>query len=77
MSQVATMNIKVDRDLLLSELYYLHGVAGAKQMIPNLSHLLIEAAPGKITMRATDPDVTITTRLDAKASRTVYKASER
>jgi DNA polymerase-3 subunit beta len=59
------MNIKVDRDLFLSELYYLQGLAGAKQSIPILSHLLIEAAPGKITMRATDLDVTVTTECAA------------
>ncbi len=61
------MNIKVDRDLFLSELYYLQGVAGAKQLIPILSHLLIEAVPGKITMRATDVDVTVTTECAAVA----------
>jgi DNA polymerase-3 subunit beta len=59
------MNIKVDRDLFLSELYYLQGVAGAKQLIPILSHLLIKAVPGKITMRATDLDVTVTTECEA------------
>jgi DNA polymerase III subunit beta len=59
------MNIKVDRDLFLSELYYLQGLAGAKQIIPILSHLLIETAPGKITMRATDLDVMITTECQA------------
>jgi DNA polymerase III sliding clamp (beta) subunit (PCNA family) len=48
------MNIEVDRDRFLSELYYLPGVAGARQMIPVLSHLLSETAPGKITMRASD-----------------------
>lgn len=59
------MNIKIDRDLFLSELYYLQGVAAAKQLIPILSHLRIEAAPGKITMRATDLDVTVTTECAA------------
>jgi DNA polymerase III subunit beta len=59
------MNIKVDRDLFLSELYYLQGVAGVKQLIPILSHLLIEAVPGKITIRATDLDVMVTTECEA------------
>lgn len=45
------MNIKVDRDLFLSELYYLQGVAGAKQLIPIPSHLLIEAVHGKMIIR--------------------------
>lgn len=59
------MNIKVDRDQFLSELFYLHGVAGAKHMIPILSHLLIKTASGKITMRASDLDVTVTTECEA------------
>lgn len=59
------MNIKVDRNLFLGELYYLQGVAGAKQIIPILSHLLIETGHNKITMRATDLDLTITTECEA------------
>jgi DNA polymerase-3 subunit beta len=59
------MNIRVDRNLFLSDLYCLQGVAGVKQSIPILSHLLIEAGHGKITMRATDLDLTITTECEA------------
>ncbi len=36
------MDIKVDRYLFLSELYYLQGVVGGKQLIPILSHLFID-----------------------------------
>jgi DNA polymerase-3 subunit beta len=59
------MNINVDRNLFLSELYYLQGVAATKQVIPILSHLLIETGPDRITMRATDLDLTITTECEA------------
>ncbi len=59
------MNIKVDRNLFLGELYYLQGVAGTKQTIPILSHLLIQTSHGKIAMRATDLDLTITTECEA------------
>ncbi len=59
------MNIKVDRNLFLSELCCLQGVAATKQIIPILSHLLIETGHGKITMRATDLDLSITTECDA------------
>jgi len=59
------MNIKVDRSLFLNELHYLQGVAGTKQIIPVLSHLLIETGAGRITMRATDLDLTITTECEA------------
>jgi DNA polymerase III subunit beta len=62
------MNIKVDRNLLLSELHYLQGVAGAKPIIPVLSHLLIETGAGRITMRATDLDLMITTECEAVVS---------
>jgi DNA polymerase-3 subunit beta len=60
------MNIKVDRHLFLSELYYLQGMVGGKQLIPILSHLYIDARPGKILMRATDLNITITTECEAK-----------
>jgi DNA polymerase III subunit beta len=59
------MNIKVDRNLLLSELHYLQGVAGTKPIIPALSHLLIETASSRITMRITDLDLMITTECEA------------
>ena len=59
------MNIKVDRSMFLSELHYLQGVAGTKQIIPALSHLLIETGAGRITMRATDLDLMITTECEA------------
>jgi DNA polymerase-3 subunit beta len=59
------MNIKVDRNLFLSELHYLQGMAATKQIIPILSHLLIETGHSKITMCATDLDLTITTECDA------------
>ena len=61
------MNIKVDRSLFLNELHYLQGVAGTKQIIPVLSHLLIETGAGRIAMRATDLDLMITTECEAIA----------
>ena len=61
----AAMNINVDRDLFLSDLFYLQGVACAKQLIPILSYPLIEAAPGKIAVRAMDLDVAVTTECAA------------
>jgi DNA polymerase III sliding clamp (beta) subunit (PCNA family) len=59
------MNNKVDRYLLLSELYYLQGVADRKQPIRILSHILIDARPSKILMRVTDFDLTIATECEA------------
>jgi DNA polymerase III sliding clamp (beta) subunit (PCNA family) len=40
-------------------------VAATKQIIPILSHLLIETSHSKITMRAADLDMSITTDCDA------------
>jgi hypothetical protein len=59
------MNIKVDRCLFMNELHYLQGAAGTKPIIPVLSHLLIETGVGRITMRATDLDLMITTECEA------------
>jgi len=59
------MHFKIDRTAFLNELNHLQGVAGAKQVIPILSHLLIETRLDRITMRATDLDLTITTECEA------------
>ncbi len=59
------MNFKIDRTLFLSELHYLQGVASSRQVIPILSHLLIETSINGITLRATDLDITITTECEA------------
>ncbi len=59
------MLIKVDRNLFLSELFYLQGLAAAKQLIPILSHIFIDACFDKLMMRATDLDVSITTECQA------------
>lgn len=59
------MHFKIDRTAFLNELYSLQGVAGAKQVIPILSHLLIEARMDRIGMRATDLDLTIATECEA------------
>ncbi len=59
------MHFKIDRTAFLNELYYLQGVAGAKQVIPILSHLLIETCADGITLRATDLDLTIATACEA------------
>ncbi|MGE0128943.1 MAG: DNA polymerase III subunit beta [Blastocatellales bacterium] len=59
------MNFRIDRTTFLSELYYLQGVAGSKQVIPILSCLLIEISANRITLRASDLDLTITTECEA------------
>ena len=60
------MHFKIDRTTFLNELASLQGVAGAKQVIPILSHVLIETRVDRITLRATDLDLTITTGCEAR-----------
>ncbi len=60
------MHFKIDRTAFLNELNHLQGVAGAKQVIPILSHVLIETRADRITLRATDLDLTITTGCEAR-----------
>lgn len=59
------MNFRIDRTTFLNELYYLQGAVSPKQVIPILSHLLIKTCAGRIVMRASDLDITITTECEA------------
>ncbi|HKR60217.1 MAG TPA: DNA polymerase III subunit beta [Pyrinomonadaceae bacterium] len=59
------MHFKIDRSTFLNELYSLQGVASSKQVIPILSHVLVEAGADRIVLRATDLDLTITTECEA------------
>jgi len=59
------MHFKIDRAAFLNELQSLQGVVSAKQLIPALSHLLIETKAGRIAMRATDLDITVKTECAA------------
>lgn len=59
------MNFRIDRTTFLNELYYLQGAVSPKQVIPILSHLLIKTGAGRIVMRASDLDITITTECEA------------
>jgi DNA polymerase-3 subunit beta len=59
------MHFKIDRAAFLNELQSLQGVVSAKQLIPALSHLLIETRAGGIAIRATDLDITVKTECAA------------
>jgi len=59
------MHFKIDRAAFLNELQSLQGAVSAKQLIPVLSHLLIETKADKIAMRATDLDITVMTECAA------------
>lgn len=60
------MKFIIDRTTFLNELTYLQSAVEKKQVIPVLSHLLIEASAGKLVLRATDLDVMATTECPAE-----------
>lgn len=62
------MKFTVDRATLLNELAYLQGAVEKKQVIQILSYLLIEASPGKLSLRATDLNLTIATECEAEVT---------
>lgn len=55
------MKFIIDRTTFLNELTYLQGAVEKRQIIPILSNVLIEAGASKLSMRATDLDLTVTT----------------
>lgn len=59
------MQITIDRSQLLTELKHMEGVAPAKHITHALSHVLIEAMFGIISMRATDLNLTMTIETQA------------
>ena len=62
------MELVVGKNSLLKELGLVQGVVDRKTTIPILSYLLIEATDGKISFRATDLDVSVSTSCDAEVT---------
>jgi DNA polymerase-3 subunit beta len=60
------MEIRLKRDELLAELVPMQGVVERRTTIPVLSHLLMSAADGRLTVAATDLDVSLTSSLAAE-----------
>ena len=65
----ATMEITVSKSELLRELTATQGVIERKTTIPILSNYLFEAAGGKLTLTATDLDLSLRTSCAAKVSK--------
>ena len=63
------MKLTISRQSLLRELTRLRGVVERKNTIPILSNVLLEAAPGALTLRGTDLDVSVTTACEAEVAR--------
>ena len=55
------MEIRLQRDALLAELALLQGIVERRTTIPILSHLLLDAREGKLSLAATDLDVSLST----------------
>jgi DNA polymerase-3 subunit beta len=56
------MHIRVERDAFVEALAPVQGVVEAKKTLPILSHVLLEAAPGGISLFGTDLDVGLKTQ---------------
>src|SRR5882757_1315819 len=65
----ATMEISVSKNDLLKELTATQGVVERKTTIPILSNFLFEAADGKLSITATDLDLSLRTSCPAKVKK--------
>lgn len=63
------MEIRVQRDALLSELALLQGIVERRTTIPILSHLLLDAREDRLALAATDLDVSLSTWCEAEVGR--------
>src|SRR5271154_1914012 len=63
------MEFNVKKFDLLREISLTQGVVERKTTIPILSNLLLEAAAGRLTITATDLEVSIRTSCDAKVKK--------
>jgi DNA polymerase III subunit beta len=68
-AQGTAMEISVSKFDLLKELTATQGVVERKTTIPILSNFLFEAADGKLTITATDLDLSLRTSCDAKVKK--------
>src|SRR3984893_7589365 len=66
---VGTMEITVSKNDLLKELTATQGVVERKTTIPILSNYLFEATEGKLSITATDLDLSLRTSCDAKVKK--------
>lgn len=59
------MTVEMDRDALVTALRQVSDVVEARNTIPILSNLLLEAGDGRVTLTGTDLDVQVRTHFDA------------
>src|SRR5262249_5805512 len=63
------MKLSIERSALLRSLAHVQSVVERRNTIPILSNVLIEATPGALRLTATDLDIEIVERTDAKVAR--------
>jgi len=63
------MEFSVNKSVLLNELSTTQGVVERKTTIPILSNLLVEAREGRVTITATDLELSVRTSCEAKVKR--------
>lgn len=64
-----TIALTVDRTALFNALTYIRDVIENKNVIPILSHFLLETSEGKLTITGTDMDIAVTMELEAKVTK--------
>src|ERR1051326_602915 len=64
-----SMEFSVNKSALLNELTTTQGVVERKTTIPILSNLLVEARDGRVTITATDLELSVRTSCDAKVKK--------
>jgi DNA polymerase-3 subunit beta len=62
------MNIKIDRELLLTPLGNVSGIVEKRHALPILSNLLLEGGQGKLKFTATDLEMQISTHIKTELS---------
>ena len=62
------MNIKIDRELLLTPLGNVSGIVEKRHALPILSNLLLEGSQGKLKFTATDLEMQISTHIKTELS---------
>jgi len=63
------MELRVRRDIFLTELTPMQGIVERRTTIPVLSHLLLSAAGDRLRLQATDLDVSLTSSVPAEVTR--------
>ena len=58
------MKFQISKSQIFKSLSHLHGIVDKKNTLPILANILIEAKNNKLTLSATDMDISIVERLD-------------